>query len=305
MAFRLTILGSNSALPAYGRNHTAQVLEVGKFTFLIDCGEGTQVRLASNKFKQHKVDHIFISHLHGDHYLGLVGLLSTMHLYKRTKDLHIYAPQGLQDILITQFKYSNTQLNYKIKFTTLNTNGSQVLIDNNSLSVKTIPLDHRITCLGFLFEEKEKPFRINKEKLPKGLTLVNIGRIKKGEDALDENGKVIFKNKELTLPPKKARSYAYCSDTRYNEKLLQHIAGVDLLYHEATFLNENELRASNTFHSTAEQAGTMAEKAKAGQLIIGHFSARYKDISPFLDEAQKVFPNTSLAIECKSFDIPE
>ena len=305
MTFKLTILGSNSALPAYGRNHTSQVLEVGKCTFMIDCGEGTQMRLSTFKIKSFKIDYIFISHLHGDHYLGLVGLLKSMHLLKRTKELYLFGPNGLQEIITTQLKYSQTHLNYNIVFKQTNSSTTEILFENNNIVVSSFPLDHRIPCNGFLFKEKEKPRKLIKDKLPEDLSLVNIGRLKRGEDALDDEGKVIYKNQELTIAPKKSRSYAYCSDTRYNEALLNHISNVSLLYHEATFLEEAELRASKTYHSTASQAAILAKKANVEQLIIGHFSARYKDITPFKVEAMKYFKNTSLAIEGQSFELLE
>ena len=305
MTFQLTILGSNSALPAYGRNHTSQVLEAGKCTFLIDCGEGTQMQLSHFKIKHFKIDYIFISHLHGDHYLGLVGLLKSMHLLKRTKNLYLYGPNGLQEIITTQLKYSHTTLNYNIIFKKTNSSTTEVIFENGHLTVSSFPLDHRIPCTGFLFKEKKKPRRLIKEKLPENLSLTNIGCLKRGEDILDEQGNVTNKNIELTLPPKKSRSYAYCSDTRYSESFLSDIKNVSLIYHEATFLEEDELKASNTYHSTALQAATIAKKANAEQLIIGHYSARYKDITPFKNEADKCFKNTLLAIEGETYIIDE
>lgn len=305
MTFRLTILGSNSALPAYGRNQSSQVLEAGKCTFMIDCGEGTQIRLSQFKIKHFKIDYIFISHLHGDHYLGLVGLLKSMHLLKRTKDLYLYGPNGLQEIITTQLKYSQTNLNYNIIFKKTNSSTTEILFENGHITVYSFPLDHRIPCTGFIFKEKEKPRRLIKEKLPENLSLTNIGRLKRGEDALDEQGEIIHKNVDLTLPPRKSRSYAYCSDTRYNESIIDDIKNVSLIYHEATFLEDDELRASNTYHSTALQAATIAKKANAEQLIIGHYSARYKDVTPFKREADKCFKNTLLAIEGKTYLIDE
>lgn len=305
MIFQLTILGSNSALPAYGRYHTAQILEAGKCSFMIDCGEAAQQRLAQFKIKHIKIDHIFISHLHGDHYLGLMGLLKTMHLLKRTKELYLYGPQGLQEIITTQLKYSTTNLNYNIVFKRTNPDQEEVLFENNQIVVSSFPLDHRIPCTGFHFKEKEKPRRIIKEKLPENLSLMNIARLKRGEDPLDMDGNVIYKNEELTLQPRKSRSYMYCSDTRYNESILPLANKVTLLYHETTFLDDNELRASNTYHSTAGQAATFAKKANVEQLIIGHYSARYRDITPFKVEAQKIFENTILAIEGETYIIED
>jgi len=303
--FRLTILGANSALPAYGRNHTSQVLEAGKCFFMIDCGEGTQHRLAQYKIKHIKIDHIFISHLHGDHYLGLMGLLKTMHLLKRTKNLYLYGPHGLQEIITTQLKYSQTHLNYSVIYKIIDPDITETIFESNQIVVKSFPLDHRISCTGFHFKEKEKPRRLRKEKLPVNLSLSDIGKLKRGEDLLDEAGNVRFKNSDLTLPAKKLRSYMYCSDTRYNESVLPLAKGVSLLYHEATFLNEDELRASNTYHCTAGQAATIAKKANAEQLLIGHYSARYKDIAPFKVEASKIFKNTLLAMEGETYEVSE
>ena len=305
MTFQLTILGSNSALPAYGRNHSSQILEAGKCTFMIDCGEGTQLRLNEFGIKYFKIDHIFISHLHGDHYLGLVGLLKSLHLQKRTKDLYLYGPNGLQEIISIQLKYSQTHLNYNIIFKRTDPDKSEVLYENNNITVSSFPLDHRIPCTGFVFREKEKPRRLVKNRLPENLSLVEIGKLKRGEDITDGKGQVLYKNEELTIAPKKLRGFAYCSDTRYNENILKYIQDVSLLFHEATFLDEAELRASHTYHSTTGQAAMMAKKANVEQLIIGHYSARYKDVTPFKEEAQKTFQNTLLAIEGQTYVIDD
>ncbi len=305
MAFKLTILGTSASLPAYGRHQSAQLLEIGNLSFLIDCGEGTQLQLNHRKVKAQKITHIVISHLHGDHYLGLVGLLSSMHLLGRKKKLVLYAPTGLEEIITTQLRYSQTHLNYPITFQRLDTDHSEIIFENDALSVKSFPLDHRIPCCGFVWKEKIKPRRINKETLPTDLSLVNIVRLKKGEDALDEAGQVIYKNTDLTLPPRKSRSYAYCSDTKYNESIIGYIKGINLLYHEATFLEDMRERASKTCHSTATQAAQIAKLAKVEQLLLGHFSARYQDITPFLYEAKTIFSATKLAIEGGIIEIDE
>ena len=292
-------------MPAYGRNHTSQVLEAGRCHFMIDCGEGTQIRMQHCHIKHGKIDHILISHLHGDHYLGLVGLLKSMHLQNRRKDLYLYGPKGLDDIITLQLKYSNTTLNYNLHFIRTNPEKNELIFENKFISVYSFPLDHRISCTGFLFTEQKKPYRIDKDKLLPGLSLVQIAQLKKGEDITDESEGLIYKNDELTLPPRKSRSYAFCSDTRYNERILPTITGLDLIYHESTFLKEDELRASNTYHSTAEQAATMAKKAGVERLIIGHYSARYRDISLFEQEAKKIFGNTHLAIEGHSYEVKD
>lgn len=270
---------------------------------MVDCGEATQNQLIKFKLSILKLNAIFISHLHGDHYLGLVGLLSSMHLQGRTNPLKLYGPIGLRDIIITHFKYSDTTLKYKLNFIATNGKSSDIIYEDKLVEIATIPLNHRIDCTGFLFIEKPHPIRFNKEKLPKNLSLVNIASLKKGEDIYDEDGNLTYKNSELTLPPVPQRSYAYCSDTKYIPELKKQLHQVDLLYHEATFLNENELRASNTYHATAAQAALLAEGANAKKLLLGHFSARYKDLKPFEDEARKVFKESYLALEGTTFDI--
>lgn len=303
MPFQVTILGSNSAIPAYGRHHTSQYVQVKNKQFLLDCGEATQNQLKRFKLSALKLNAIFISHLHGDHYLGLVGLLSSMHLQGRTKSLALYGPRGLREIITTQFKFSDTTLKYPLDFFPTSGDSDQVIYQNKHVEIFTIPLNHRIACTGFLIKEKPHPIRFNKDKLPKDLSLVQIASLKKGEDVLDEHGNLLHKNSDLTLPPVPQRSYAYCSDTKYMPGLKKQLKNIDLLYHEATFLNENELRASNTYHSTAEQAAELAKNANAKKLLIGHFSARYKDLSPFVEEARKLFPESHLALEGTTFDI--
>lgn len=305
MPFALKILGSNSAAPAHNRHQTAQLLTVGQHVFLIDCGEGTQMQLIKYKAKVQKIQHIFISHLHGDHYLGLMGLISTLHLQGRAADLHIYGPAGLADIITLQLKHSETVLNYKIIFKKLNTAIKETIFEDDALTIETIPLNHRIGCSGFLFRERPKKRRIIKEKLPSGISLISILALKNGEDIYDENGEVLYRNEDITLPPKKARAYAYCSDTKYEEQIIQQIAQVDLLYHESTFLSDREERAAQTYHSTARQAATIALKAQVGLLLLGHYSIRYKELQPILDEARQVFPNSQLAIEGETIEIPD
>lgn len=262
------------------------------------------MQLNKYKVKFNRINHIFISHLHGDHYLGLTGLLSTMHLNKRTEDLYLFAPAGVSEILSLQFKYSDTRLHYKIHFREL-TQTREVIFENENLTVETIPLSHRIQCTGFLFREKPKKRRINKDVLPNNLSLVQISKLKKGEDIFTQQGELLYKNTDLTLPPKKNRSYAYCSDTRYHEPIIEQIQNVDLLYHESTFLEIESHRAAETFHSTARQAALVASKANVHQLILGHYSSRYKDLSPFLEEARSVFANTKLSIEGEEIYVTE
>lgn len=304
MTFILKILGSNSAAPAYNRHPTSQLLHIQQNYFLIDCGEGTQMQLSKYKIRFSRIGYIFISHLHGDHYLGLTGLLSTMHLNKRIEDLYLFGPAGLADILSLQFKYSDTRLHYKIHYREL-TQDREIIFENENLTVETIPLSHRIQCTGFLFREKPKKRRLNKDTLPQNLSLQQIARLKKGEDLYNQNGELLYQNQELTLPPKKSRSYAYCSDTQYHLAIIPQIQGVDLLYHESTFLDEENTRAAETFHSTAKQAALIARQANVKQLILGHYSSRYKELVPFLEEAHQIFPNTILSVEGEEIEVKE
>ena len=251
----------------------------------------------------HKVNHIFISHLHGDHYLGLTGLLFTMHLQRRVHDLHIYSQRGLEEILLLQLKYSKSVLNFKIIFHLVEPDQRKLIFEDPTLTVETIPLYHKISCTGFLFREKEKPRRIDKGKLQEGMLLQHIARLKTGVDIVDDSGNVLYKNTDFTLPPKHSYSYAYCSDTAYSEKIIEQIRGVDLLYHEATFLEDEKDKALETKHSTAAQAATIAKAAHVKNLMIGHFSARYSELDPALKEAQSIFPKTALAIEGKIFEL--
>jgi len=285
MTFDVTILGSSSATPIYDRHPSAQVLNIHERFFLIDCGEGTQMQLNRYRIRYHRINHIFISHLHGDHYLGLIGLLSTMHLQGRKDELH------------------QTILRYPLIFHEINTATKKIIYEDDVISVESIPMNHRISCCGFLFREKEGLRKLVREKLEEyQIPHTFFNELKLGKDYVNEEGRKI-PNEEITLPPNRARSYAYCSDTLYDENIIPHIRDIDLLYHEATFTEDMLDRAKETFHSTASQAASIARKAKVKQLLIGHFSARYKEVTPLLDEAKKIFPETRLAAEGKSFII--
>lgn len=303
MNFELTILGCSSATPTSERNPTAQVLNVLERFFLIDCGEGTQMQMRRNKIKFQRISHIFISHLHGDHYLGLMGLLSSMHLLGRKHDLHLYGNPVLKEIVDIHLKAGDTRLNYPLHFHPLTYDKSELLFEDDKVTVHTIILNHRIPCCGFLFREKPRPRHIIREKLKQyNVPVWAINNIRNGEDFITEEGKTI-PNEELTNSPPPPRAYAYCSDTRYNESIIPQLEGVDLLYHEATFMQDMLPRAELTYHSTAREAATIALKAKAGQLIIGHYSARYGNLQPLLEEAKEVFANTLLAEEGKKYDV--
>ncbi|HEY9046450.1 MAG TPA: ribonuclease Z [Ohtaekwangia sp.] len=305
MSFKVTILGSSGAMPAYGRHPTAQLIEIQNRHFMVDCGEGAQMQLMRLDVSYHRINHIFISHLHGDHYLGLMGLIFTMHLQRRVNDLHIYSHRGLDEIITTQLRYSRSAPSFKIIFHRLEKDERKIIFEDEALTVETIPLLHKIRCSGFLFREKPKPRRIDKTRLPEGLLIQQIASLKRGDDILDEAGSILYKNADLTLSPRKSRSYAYCSDTAFREAIAEQIQGIDLLYHEATFANDEELKARDTLHSTAAHAATIAKMANVSRLLLGHFSARYKDLTPILEEAKPIFPNVYLALEGEEFTIQE
>lgn len=303
MSLEVKILGSNAAAPAHHRHQSSQVVRVQNQTFLVDCGESTQIQAKKYGVRINKINHIMISHLHGDHYYGLMGLLSTMHLYGRASALQLYGPVGLAEIVTLQLRYSETALSFDVDFHEIAPGASEVIYENQYLTVQAIPLNHRIPCSGFLFQEKPKRRRINKAALQEEIPPVHINTLKDGHDILDEAGNVRYANHLYTLPPRPSYSYAYCSDTKYDEALLSYISGMDLLYHEATFTREFAERAHATYHSTAEEAALMAKKAGVRRLILGHFSNRYKDLTPILLEARSVFGPSALAIEGESFVI--
>ncbi|MFM7487410.1 MAG: ribonuclease Z [Cytophagales bacterium] len=295
--FSLTVLGSSAAAPALGRFTSCQYLNIHNRHFLIDCGEGAQMQMQRFDVPQSKISHIFISHLHGDHYLGLMGLLFSMHLNKRTYDLHLHAPFGLQEIILLQLKYSKSVLNYTIHFHSFEPTQRAVLLDDDVVRVETIPLNHKLPCAGFLFREKQKSLNLDKRKLQEGMLLQHLALLKQGIDVTDDVGKVIYKSMDFTLPLKPNLSYAYCSDTMWNEPMAEQIKGVNLLYHESTFMETDLDKALETKHSTARQAAAMANLCGAKKLMLGHFSARYRDLNEMLAEAQSEFGNTVLAIE--------
>jgi ribonuclease Z len=303
MKFEVTILGSSSATPIFNRNPTSQALNINERLYLIDCGEGTQQQMLRFDVKASRIDHIFISHLHGDHYLGLIGLLSSMHLNGRKKALYLFGPAHLKEIIDLQFKYSETTLQFPLEFTAIDAQKSEVIINNSDVIVETIPLDHRIACTGFLFKEKKRLRKLIKEKLEDLKVPVEYyTALKRGSDYTSASGEV-YKNDTLTTDSQAPKSYAYCSDTLYNEQYFEQISNATLLYHESTFLNDMLDRAKETHHTTALQAGEIALKTHAQKLLIGHFSARYKTLNELLDEARSIFPETELAIEGKTFAI--
>jgi len=303
--FELKILGSASATPFLNRHHTAQVLTVGPHSYLIDCGEGTQRRLMEYKVRHQRLHTIFISHLHGDHFFGLFGLLSTMHLQGRTEPVQLFGPAGLDEILTTQFRGSHTQLSFPLDFTAVDTEQHAQVYEDRYLTVHTLPMRHRIPCCGYLFREKTKRRHLDKALLPAGLTPAQLGQLAQGDDVRDAAGVVLLRNLDATTAPSPSRSYAFCSDTLYTPGLAELVRGVDLLYHEATFLEEMRDRAAVTHHSTARQAALLARDAHVKHLLIGHFSSRYRDLAPLLYEAQAVFEPVELAVEGKVVSISE
>jgi ribonuclease Z len=303
--FELTVLGSGSALPTIKKRPTSQLIHYSNKYFLIDCGEGTQVQLRKAKISFLKINHIFISHLHGDHYFGLVGLISSMHLLGRVADLHIYAPKELQEIIELQMRASYTQLRFTIHYTKLDSKESELILDDKNIQVFTIPLKHKILTNGFLFKEKPRLRKVKAEKLDfYEIPHYKIQKIKEGEDYQLPNGEVIA-NSILTFPPEQARSYAFCSDTAYREKIIPIIEGVDVLYHETTFLEKELELAKKTSHSTALHAALIAKQAKVKQLLIGHFSARYneEDYPQFIEEVKQKFENVEIAEEQSTYKV--
>lgn len=303
MPFRITILGSNSAVPAYNRHPSAQVINLREKLYLIDCGEGTQMRMDRLHIRRNRIEQIFISHLHGDHYFGLIGLITSLQLNGRIKPLTIFSPKGLEAIIDIQLKETRKEMSFDLRFVTTDTTKSKVIFENEDVAVSTVPLDHRIECAGFLFAEKQKQPNLLREKIEAyQIPIEQRPLIKEGADFVTAEGHTI-PHSELTKPARKPRSFAYCSDTAYSEPIIDIVKGVDLLYHEATFVNGSEERADLTRHSTAEQAATIAKKAEVKKLIVGHFSAKYKDLHPFLEQAQAVFANSALALEGETFEI--
>lgn len=295
--FELDILGCGSATPTTLHNPSSQVLNIRDKLFMIDCGEGTQLQFRRSKLRFGRLNSIFISHLHGDHCFGLIGLISTLGLLGRTGDITIYSVAGLEEVLRPEIDFFCKDSPFQVKIETFDPKKSELIYDDRSVSVTTIPLKHRVPCAGFLFREKQKEAHLIPEMIKfHNVPIRELVNIKKGADFITEEGKVI-PNSHLTIPSEPARSYAYCSDTAYNEKIVPIIEGVDLLYHEATFVDEDAARAKTTGHSTASQAAQIAKLANVKKMMIGHFSARYPDNQILLDEARKVFPNTILANE--------
>lgn len=302
--FTVKILGSSSATPAFQRFTSSQVVNYNDRYYLIDCGEGTQMQLQKYRIKYSRIDALFISHLHGDHILGAPGLLSSLSIFERNAPLPVFAPRGLKEILEIIFHYSDTYLKYDLQFHALEDfEPGEVIFETDRMSVTTLPLQHRTFCRGFLFQEKGKRRKFNFYRAKElGIPKEYFHLLKQEQDVELLSGEVI-KADDVLFPREDPLSYAYCSDTCYQEELVPYIKKVSLLYHETTFMDNLKQRAKDTDHSTALEAGKIAQLAEARKMIIGHFSARYKDLLPLLEEARGEFPNTELALEGCTFDL--
>lgn len=302
MTFEVTILGCGAATPTSKHAPTAQVVNVHDKLFLVDCGEGTQMQLRRNKIKFQKIQHIFISHLHGDHYLGLVGLISSLHLLGKKSDLHIYGPSELNDLIQLNLKVSQTYLEYTLHFHPIDAKEKVCIYEDRTMEVYTFPLKHRIPCFGYQFVEKDKSPKIRKDVVKENdLQPSQILSLKKGND-IEVKGKTLT-SAQACFPKEISKSYAFCSDTMYWETLIPFIQKSTMLYHESTFLESEKARAKQTFHSTAKQAATIAKMAEVEQLVIGHYSSRYNNDEDFLEEAKTVFENVQLANEGLTFKV--
>lgn len=302
---KLTILGCYAATPRTFTNPTSQVLEINNELFLIDCGEGTQVELRRHKVKFGKIKHIFISHLHGDHFYGLVGLVSTFMLLSRKTELHIYGPKGIKEIVLMQLKFSNSWTGYPLYFHELTSDEPQVILETRKVTVETIPLKHRIYANGYLFREKPKPRKLLMEEVGKyDIDVAYYKGIKKGKDAVLDDGRII-PNEQLTADPEPPESFAFCSDTAYSPQMAEQIKDVTVLYHESTFLEEHAYLAAPTGHSTAREAAAIARAANVSHLVLGHYSTRYESIDAFKQEAAGIFPQVNLADDGKVLSFPD
>lgn len=297
----VTILGNNSAVPAFNRHPTSQVVSHDGTNYLVDCGEGTQIQMIKYKIRRGKISHIFISHLHGDHYFGLVGLLNTFGLLTHTQELHVFGPAPLQQIVELQTGVAETVFPFPLYFHTLS--GHEVLVDNDEIRITAFPTTHRIECYGFLFEEKEGKRKLLIDKVrKKNIPVSFYSSLQRGLDYITPRGQII-RNDEVTAAPVRGLKYAYCADTRYDENLLKYIYDADMIYHETTYLDSMREMAFLRFHSTTRQAAEIAKKAMVKKLLIGHFSSKYATLEQFEAEARDVFPNTELAIEGQTYEI--
>ncbi len=291
----VTILGNNSAVPSHNRHPSAQVLQTSEHLVLIDCGEGTQMQMNLYKIRKSRINHIFISHLHGDHYFGLIGLINSLALNNRLNDLHIYAPEKLKSIIEIQMDVSGSGLPFQLYFHPLEK--EEILFEDKKFSVECFKVNHRIECWGFLFREKKNLRKINLEQVKKySVPKPFYENLHRGEDYINEKNELI-KNETLTTAVEPPKSYAYCADTAFYEPIAEKIKGVDLVYHESTYLSDLEKKAADRFHSTSKQAATIAKKAGVNKLLLGHFSSMYDTLEKFKEQACEIFSNTEIAEE--------
>lgn len=293
--FGVTILGNNSAVPAFNRHPTSQVITLEGNNYLVDCGEGTQIQLINYKIRRSKISHIFISHLHGDHYFGLVGLINTLSLLNRQQELHVFGPSPLKEIIELQLKVADTHLSYSLHIHAIDK--AATLVEDDKIRIDCFPTNHRIECYGFSFTEKKQPRKLDLEKLKKyDIPASFYDRLKNGEDYTQKDGTLI-KNESVTTKGDPEKRYAFCADTKYDESLIPFIKGADMIYHETTYLDNLREKAESRFHATTKQAALIAKKADVKKLLIGHFSSKYDVLDDFETEAREVFPDTELAIE--------
>jgi ribonuclease Z len=297
----VTILGNNSAVPAFNRHPTSQVVTHDGTNYLVDCGEGTQIQMIKYKVRRGKITHIFISHLHGDHYFGLVGLINTFSLLSHKQDLHVYGPAPLQQIIEMQLKVADSGLCYDLHFHELTKN--EVLVDNEKIRISCFRTNHRIECYGFHFQEKEGKRKLLIDKVQKlNIPVSFYSSLQAGLDYITPKGETI-RNDEVTAAPERGKRYAFCADTKYDETLIEHVYGSDMIYHETTYLDNFREKAVERFHSTTKQAAEFARRSMVNKLLIGHFSSKYNDLSPFLSEAKEIFDQTELAIEGETYTV--
>ena len=299
--FAVTILGNNSAVPAFDRHPTSQVVTLDGNNYLVDCGEGTQIQMINYKIRRSKISHIFISHLHGDHYFGLIGLINSFSLLGRLQELYVFGPSPLKEIIELQLKVADTQLCYPLHIHHITEPAT--LLDNEKLTVKCFNTTHRIECYGFVFNEKKKLRKLNPSKAKEYEVPTSFyERLTNGEDYTRSDGKII-KNELVTEAGEPGKTYAFCADTKYDESILPHIQGADMIYHETTYLDNLRERAESRFHSTTKQAAALAKKAGVKKLLIGHFSSKYDTLEEFEAEAREVFPGTDLALEGVCYEV--
>ncbi len=303
--FAITILGCGASLPLLSRNPSAQVVNVHEKLFLLDCAEATQLQLRKYRVKFQRIQHILISHLHGDHYYGLIGFLMTNHLLGRQKELHLYAHKELKEVMEMHLRISQTELRYPLIYHDFDPEKHQVIYDAGDMQIEAFPLEHNFPASGFIFREEKGRPNIDKDFIRgRKISHAEIQQIKSGEDYTDPEGRV-FKNEEITLPSPEPRSYAYCSDTAYHEPIIPYIEGVTLLYHESTFMQDMAEAAREKFHATASEAATIAKKARVKRLLLGHYSARYRNLDEMRREAAEIFPETILADDGKVILLPQ